>query len=369
MSLPAAPTLLPQAREVKTLASGLESRGDNFLLLRFLAASLVIYGHGGAVTAGLGMHDVFLTLGWGIYSGKIAVYIFFAVSGFMITGSFLRRQHLANFLWARVLRIFPAYLFCLVLSAYLLGAFYTTYPPSSYLTDRGLPHYIFQNLRLHSPMVWNLPGVFTGNPKTATVNGAIWTLPAEFRMYLWIGLVGVLGILSRRWLFSLLLGAVAGLTIVYPHRDILLIPASYFGLAGMFGLGAVCYVHRQHIPVGWAYAAAAALLAYLLRDTPLYAFTFGLALVEFSMAFAYCTPWYGFNRFGDYSYGIYLWGYPMQQVVAHHFPGLSPNLNAACAFPLAVAMGIVSWTVVEKPALALKKLPERYWSQWRLSRG
>jgi peptidoglycan/LPS O-acetylase OafA/YrhL len=278
----------------------------------------------------------------------------------------LRRQHLVNFLWARILRIFPAYLFCLVLCAYLLGAIYTTTRLPKYLGNHALPHYVIQNLKLQTSMVWTLPGVFEGNPKTATVNGAIWTLPGEFRMYLWVALTGLLGVLSRRWLCTLLIATLAGLGIVYPEREMLMIPTVYLGLAGMFGLGVFCYVHRQHIPVGWPYAALAALLAYLLHDTPLSPFVFGLALAQFAFAFAYCTPWYGFNRLGDYSYGIYLWGFPMQQVVAHQFPALSPNCNAGCAFPLAWAMAFISWHIVEKPALSLKNLPERCWTKWRL---
>jgi peptidoglycan/LPS O-acetylase OafA/YrhL len=248
---------------VKTLASGLEGKRDNFLLLRFLAATLVIYGHGGALTGGIGMSDLFVLLGWGVYSGTIAVDVFFLVSGFMIAGSYLRRQHLVNFLWARILRIFPAYLFCLVLCAYLLGAIYTTTRLPKYLGNHALPHYVIQNLKLQTSMVWTLPGVFEGNPKMPVVNGALWTLPGEFRMYLWVALSGLLGVLSRRWLCTLLIATLAGLGIVYPEKDMLMIPTVYLGLAGMFGLGVFCFVHRQHIPVGWPYAALAALLAYL----------------------------------------------------------------------------------------------------------
>ncbi|PYJ07554.1 MAG: hypothetical protein DMF06_15270 [Verrucomicrobia bacterium] len=329
---------------VKTLASGLESKRDNFLLLRFLAAALVIYGHGGAVTGGQGPPDLFVVLGWGTYSGTIAVHIFFLVSGFMIAGSYLRlrRQHLVNFLWARILRIFPAYLYCLVLCAYLLGAIYTTTRLPDYFRDHAVLYYVIQNLKLQTSMAWTLPGVFEGNPKMPVINGALWTLPGEFRMYLWVALTGLLGVLSRRWLCTLLIATLAGFGIVYPEKDILTIPTFYVGLAGMFGLGVFCYVHRQHVPVGWPYAALAALLAYLLHGTPLSPYVFSLALAQFAFAFAYCTPWYGFNRLGDYSYGVYLWGFPMQQVVAHHFPALSPNWNAGCALPLAWAMAFIS---------------------------
>jgi peptidoglycan/LPS O-acetylase OafA/YrhL len=350
-----------------TLADGLASRRDNFLLLRFIAASMVIYGHGSAITGGTGWPELFKHLGWGVYSGAIAVDIFFVVSGFMITGSFLRRQHLGNFLWARVLRIYPAFLFCLVISAFVLGPIYTSLSIGAYFNEHGVIRYVTQNLKLQTSMVWNLPGVFTDNPVRTTVNGAIWTLPAEFRMYLWVALVGVLGVLSRKWLCSLLLVVLVACGIFQPDH-LLWVPVSAFlRLAGFFAIGVFCYLHRERIPVGWPYAAACILAAYVLRDTSLYPYAFALALSAFAFAFAYRIPWHGFNRFGDYSYGIYLWGFPMQQVIAHHFPTLSPIENAIPSFALALAMALVSWHVIEQPALRLKSLPGDLTAKFRKS--
>ena len=77
----------PAARRIATVADGLAGGRDNFLLLRLLAASLVIYGHAPAITGGRGWPDVFVRLGWGSYSGDLAVDVFFVVSGFMIAGS------------------------------------------------------------------------------------------------------------------------------------------------------------------------------------------------------------------------------------------------------------------------------------------
>lgn len=354
------------AKPVMTLADGLESRRDNFLLLRFIAASMVIYGHGAAMTGGSGWPELFTHLGWGSYSGDIAVDIFFVVSGFMITGSYLRRQHLADFLWARVLRIFPAFLFCLVVSAFILGAIYTTLPLGSYLSNHDVHRYVTQNLKLQTHMIWDLPGVFTHNPERTTINGAIWTLPAEFRMYLWVALAGVLGVLSRKWLCSLLILVLIACGIFQPDH-LLWVPISAFlRVAGYFAIGVFCYIHRRRIPVGWPYVAALVLAAYVLRHTVVYPQAFALALSAFVFAFAYCISWHGFNRFGDYSYGIYLWGFPMQQVVAHHLPMLSPIQNALLAFPLALLLAIFSWYAIESPALRLKKIPGRIYAKVRL---
>lgn len=355
-----------EATSYKTLADGLDSRRDNFLLLRFIAASMVIYGHGSAITGGKGWPELFTHLGWGSYSGDIAVDIFFVVSGFMITGSYLRRQHLGDFLWARVLRIFPAFIFCLVISAFVLGALYTDLSTSAYFGNHDVVRYVTQNLKLQTTMVWDLPGVFTQNPARTTVNGAIWTLPAEFRMYLWVALVGVLGVLSRKWLCSVLVLVLIACGIFQPNHLLWMPIPAFLRLAGYFAIGVFCYIHRRRIPVGWTYVAALVLMAYVLRSTVVYPYAFALALSAFVFAFAYCIPWHGFNRFGDYSYGIYLWGFPMQQMIAHHFPALSPIHNAMMAFPLALLLGIFSWTVIESPALRLKKVPGRIYAKVRL---
>lgn len=339
------------------LAEGLQGRRDNFLILRLLAASLVIYGHAPAITGGTGWPDVFVWMGWGSYSGDLAVDVFFVVSGFMITGSYLRRRHLASFLWARLLRIYPAYLACLLGTAFVLGAACASLPLHAYYGSHDVVRYVSKNIELGKGLVWDLPGVFTGNPRLSVVNGAIWTLPAEVRMYLWVALAGVLGILSRRWACNLLLAALCIGALLAPTHVPLVPLAAFLRLAGYFALGVLCYINRSSIPVGWSCVMALALLAWLLRTSPVYPFAMALALAAFVFAFAYASPWLGCLRFGDYSYGLYLWGFPMQQVVAHLAPRLAPTGNSLIALPLAMLLAVLSWHLVERPALRMKFLP------------
>jgi len=345
---------------IKTLDDGLKCHNDNFLLLRFLAACMVIYRHGGAITGGSGFWDIIPWLGWGTDSGKIAVHIFFIVSGFMVTGSYMRRNNLSEFLWARLLRIFPAYIFCLVLSSLVLGAIYTTESMHEYYMNHGVYHYIFHNMSMQTNMVWKLPGVFIDNPKRATINGSIWTLPAESRMYLWVALVGLSGLLSRRWLATTFIVAMLIIGVVRPHSALLMTPDIYLELGGMFALGAICYIHRDRITVGWLWVLILAISSYSLRSTEIYPYIFAATLAQFCFSFAYSIPWYWFNRFGDYSYGIYLWGFPMQQVIAHEFPNLTPIENSLTALPLALTLAVISWHLIEKQALRMKILPAQF---------
>ena len=344
-----------------TLADGLAARADNFLLLRMLAAAAVIYGHGPAMVGHHGQQDLFVRMGWGVYSGTLAVDLFFLTSGFLVTGSFLRRHNVLEFLWARALRVLPGYLLCLLGCAFVLGAIYTILPLPDYLAHPGTRDYVLTNAQLGIDLVWRLPGVFTDNPRRDTINGSIWTLPAEVRMYLWVALVGLLGILSRRALCNGLLFGLFVLGLIAPEHLPLIPHSAFVRLAGFFALGVFCYLNRDRIPANGFVLVAFAILAWLLRSTPVFPYALGLAEAAFVFWFAYRTPWYGYNRAGDYSYGLYLWGYPAQQVMAHHFPQTTPLLNSALSLPLAAAIAIVSWHLVERPAIGWKALPRRWW--------
>jgi peptidoglycan/LPS O-acetylase OafA/YrhL len=243
--------------------------------------------------------------------------------------------------------------------AFVLGVAFTTFPPGEYLVDPATRAYALGNMRFGIDLHWNLPGVFTDNPRRSTVNGSLWTLPLEVRMYVWAALLGVLGILARRVLATLLILALIGAGLVVPDH-IPLVPIQMFlRPAGMFALGALCYLHRERIPANFLVVAALAGLCWVVRPTPIYPFAFALALAAFVFWFAYRLPPFGYHRFGDYSYGLYLWGFPVQQSVVHLWPTMTVYQNIAISLPIALILGVLSWHVIEKPALALKRWPGR----------
>ena len=358
----------PLPSRVRTLAQGLAQRRDNFLLIRVIAAALVIYGHGYAMTNHGGSLDIFESLGWGSYSGTIAVDAFFLISGYMITGSSLRRGNIFDYTWARTLRLVPAYAVCVFVSAFVLGAFLTTLPLGDYFIDPATRDYALVNMKFGTDLHWDLPGVFVNNPRRSTVNGSLWTLPIEVRMYAWVGVLGLLGILRRRRyaafiILALIAAGVAG------FEYIPLVPIEMFlRPAGMFALGAMCFLFRNRIPVSLTLTVILVFACWVLRTTPFYPYLFALTMASFIFCFAYRLPWFGYNRFGDYSYGLYLWGFPVQQTVVHLWPTMTPMQNAAISLPLALGLGVLSWHLIEEPALRLKRMPhnliKRMPSKW-----
>lgn len=340
-----------------SLATAMQRPGDNFLLIRLLAASAVIYGHSYAISGipGAADHIARLGLGHGLYSGSIAVDVFFVVSGFLVTGAWLRRPQLGFFLRSRALRILPAYLACLVLSAFVLGPWFTTLPLDQYLRHPETRGYVLVNLQFATDMRWSLPGVFHANPYPDTLNGSIWTLVAECRMYAWLAVFGVLGLFERRGRCLLALTGLAGLAL--NGSPLPMLPLDDFvRLAGFFTLGSFAWQWRDGIPFHGAIAAALLVVSWLARSHALFPQVFALTLSYSVLWFAYGPKrLLGFNRLGDYSYGVYLWGFPVQQTVAHLLPTPTPTRITLCSLPIALALGVASWHFLEKPLLRFKQ--------------
>ena len=174
------------------LSSYSQGRDNNFNLIRIIAALAVLVTHSFAVAIGSGDAEPFRG-SLGMTMGSIAVDVFFITSGFLVTSSLLNRQSTIEFVWARVLRIFPALLAMLLLTVFALGVFLTSLPISAYFSLPMTYIYLAKNATLLMGVAYNLPGVFDSNPYKSAVNGSLWTMPHEVRMYailtiVWIAL-------------------------------------------------------------------------------------------------------------------------------------------------------------------------------------
>jgi peptidoglycan/LPS O-acetylase OafA/YrhL len=239
-------------------------------------------------------------------------------------------------------------LFC----TFVLGLMLTRLGASDYLSAPGTWRHLLGSLtllRIDAP----LPGVFEDNAMR-TVNGSLWTLPGELEMYAYVVLFGLLGAYRARWRFACLLGALSAIALWRPPMLRLVSHADFYPLAAFFAFGALCWVYRERVVLSGAVLLALVAACVALYDHPAYPWVFGAATAYGALWLAYTPVLQGFNRAGDYSYGVYLYGFPCQQLVAHAWPGAGPWRMLALALPLALGCAIVSWHCIEQPFLRLK---------------
>lgn len=341
-------------------------RDNNFNLIRVIAALAVLITHSFALAIGTGDAEPFQqTLG--MTMGTIAVDIFFITSGLLVTASLLTRQSIIEFIWARALRIFPALLIMLILTVFGLGAFFTSLPLSSYLVDSGVYSYFLKCATLVSGVGKSLPGVFDNNPYKNAFNGSLWTIHYEIAMYAILAVIWVTfrAIERRANLFQLTIvtcSLVAGILVVIFHfyipagSKILTILRLFF----MFFSGAAFYVLKEHIPLSRPlfWLCVFTLMASLTINKDAFFVVYVLTIAYILFYVAYVPPGLirKYNLAGDYSYGIYIYAFPIQQSVAALFPEVSVLSMLSISAPAALLLAALSWHLVERRALDLKGL-------------
>jgi len=331
-------------------------KDNHFNLLRLVAACSVIISHAYALSAGPDRWDPLERL-IGFDLGTAAVIAFFAISGYFISLSFLRRQSNFGFIVARATRIIPGLLVVSVFAAFVVGPIVTTLPLPAYFTERSVWLYSLQNISIVKVMASSLPGVFGGNPVPNYVNGSLWTLFYEVSCYVGLFAVGVLGFLRRERFFWVILAwaPVYVFARYFGPKDL-----HYFASFSLpFIVGMAVYQFRPlNILNGWV-----ALVLILVAAGLGYA---GHGVEElWSFAVAYGILWAGFarapallayNKIGDFSYGTYIYGFLVGQTLADLIPGIGIAPLMAASLVIALACGVFSWFCVEHPALELRKV-------------
>jgi peptidoglycan/LPS O-acetylase OafA/YrhL len=326
-----------------------ETRGNNFNLIRLLAAASVIYGHAGVVVGSL-EPDFFLRSVGYKFIGGVAVDVFFVLSGFLIAASAESGQGLRYFCASRLLRIYPALLVCLTLSIVTLGALYAG---GFEFWSASTWRYFWVNASTVNTEYF-LPGIFTDRPDNA-INGSLWSIPVEVRMYVLVALLSILGVLARRALFNLVFFSCALLLYFHPEKfSPLLLHPSHLHVVGMFGIGVFYWVNRRGIPLSPWVLFMLLLIAGALHGTPKFGFAYVMVLPYLVWSLAFFPGFLWFNKMGDYSYGVYLYGWPVQQVVAASFPSMNALQNTFFAIAASLVLAVLSWHLVERPSLRMK---------------
>lgn len=330
-----------------TIADAWHGGRNNFNLIRLVAAWLVIYGHAWAIT-GSGTGDLVAQLTLIRFAGAVAVDMFFVISGFLIAAS-LERNSVRAYLASRALRILPALVTCVVLSVFVLGPLLTTAP--DYWRHPDTWRYLWVNGSLWSNTFF-LPGVFTGLPNPA-VNGSLWTLPIEARLYVALLPAGMLGLLTPRRYTPLWLLAMAAYWFAWSRHPLPSHLADIGWCTAFFITGTLAWVNRARIRLGaWPLLGLLAVAAFA-RGAPWFHLPY-FAVVAYGTLYVALRLRLPTIRRTDLSYGLYLYGWPVAQLVQTFWPG-PPLHNVLWTTPLALAMAAGSWFLVERPMLRLKR--------------
>jgi peptidoglycan/LPS O-acetylase OafA/YrhL len=326
---------------------------NNLSVLRLFAASMVLYGHSFIF---LGQQEP-LFLSW-LPLGPLGVFIFFVISGYLISESWDRDPHLLRFFQRRLLRIIPGLTICILLTIFFFGPIFTTLPLKTYFIDKHTYGYL-QNIVLH--IVYYLPGVFEHNRVANAVNGSLWSLPVEFLMYIVVAAIGVMS--GNRWVFAALAVISAATCLLWAQVSKEMVVIYNFDLrqgflcGTYFWVGACVYKFKIRpyltLPVGML-SIFIMLCLEPWTDLLANASWILLPIVVLTFGFAY-SPWLSrLTVRGDYSYGIYIYSFPIQQAVVYIEPQIEIRAYLLLCMSLTLICAIASWHWVERPAMSLK---------------
>ena len=326
-------------------------RDNNFDLLRLLFASMVVLYH---------CHDLSLSPAywWVPYvaSSRIAVEGFFAMSGCLIVGSYDRDPALGRYFEKRGRRLLPAYLAALAFTL-VLGFWLSATPVSGLLRAAGTYQYIFANLSFCNFLHPSFPGLFTHNPMPA-VNGALWTIKVEIMFYLMVPLIVRCGNRFGRWRT---LGSIFLLSVAYRVLcSRLNLPSLAIQLPGQlcfFAVGALTYYYYPWFLRHRRWMSGVAIGSYLVSSYSGWIAFRAIGGALGGMCLGLLAPYFrGPTRFGDFSYGTYVFHFPVVQTfISLGILSASPYWGLAAIFLTVSLLAIASWYFVEKPFLTKRQ--------------
>jgi peptidoglycan/LPS O-acetylase OafA/YrhL len=287
--------------------------------------------------------------------------MFFALSGFLVAGSLFRTTSLVQFLGLRVIRIYPALGVEVLVSALLIGPLLTSSPLKDYFSSPLLHLYL---LNVTGHIHYELPGLFQDNPYPNIVNMQLWTVPYELGCYIALSLLAVVGIKKFRWIAPaatalLMLAYFAVRVVVKKQWAAIAISGGLPGelLVACFLAGVTLYLYKDKVPWSPSLCAILGILsAALFGFIPFGDFIAAPVAAYFTVSVGITNPKkLRVLQGADYSYGIFLYGFVIQQALAAAFPWAREWwINILFCVPVAVGVAAVSWHLVEKPALNLR---------------
>jgi peptidoglycan/LPS O-acetylase OafA/YrhL len=368
----------PTAQGRPNFAQAFNPNNNAFGFLRLTLAVFVIFSHSLAL-GGFGMDRLEVLTKGRYHIGLLSVAMFFVLSGFLVCRSASTSRSVPRFLWHRFLRIFPGYWMCLVVCACvfaplmafaefgtLMRVFSASWNSSQsfMINNVGLLHlneFSIGGILFIRPN--SIAGVLSHNPVPGIINGSLWSLPFEVSCYLAVAALAAVGVLRRARF--IVLGLFAGLWCLYAfdyvNPDGFSRCFPYFGMKQLvmlclfFSAGCVCFLYREKIP----HSTAIFITSLVVLGGSLPLGVFGLiAPVAMTYAFlwlAFALPFGRFDTKGDFSYGAYIYAFPVQQGMALlriHEEGF--GLYFTSSLLLTSVLAFLSYRLIEAPCLRWK---------------
>jgi peptidoglycan/LPS O-acetylase OafA/YrhL len=338
------------------LEKAIRRENNNFDLIRLIASLAVIFGHSFYLfptNSYQGSISIFLKNN---YNGNLAVYVFFFLSGIFITSSFDKSNSPVKFVIARVFRIWPALIVCILVTVFVVGPIFTNRSLVDYFTAHQTWRYLIKNgliFHFEAP----LTGVFGDG-----VNGSLWTLHTEVLCYFIILVIGVLGLLKRK------IYVIAVVIILYLIRHNQYFVYCFNQTANVLQLmfflfGTLSYTFRKYFIIDYKIGLAiiSIFLISCFLNFPGTQWLSYLALIYSMLLLATAGFFKRLRPPGDFSYGIYIYGFLIQQIIVCLFPKLTSFPSMLVTMPLACIVGGVSWYFIENKAIKkAKKLSISY---------
>ncbi|UAJ12692.1 acyltransferase (plasmid) [Polymorphobacter megasporae] len=319
-----------------------------FTILRFVLASAVIFSHGFVLT-GQANNDPTRTI-FSYPFSTFAVILFFALSGLLVTGGLVRKG-ITVFIKARAFRLLPG-LLVMLLTTVALGFGFSSDDLGHYLREPSIYKYLFRNALLIGKY-YSVESVFNDVTLKNVVNGSLWTIRREVLCYGLLAVLRATGLLQNRT--ALLIVLVVG--IIVDCSIPIEVAESYGPLRHLilaFFTGVIAYLYREKIYLSWPLAALFVVVALATKrgelGTQLVAFSFIYLMLVTSILVPDAIKKVS-SRLPDYSYGLYIYGFPAQQAIIQSGLGVSPYPNMFFSIAISLMFAAISWHLVEHPAL------------------
>jgi peptidoglycan/LPS O-acetylase OafA/YrhL len=336
---------------------------NNFGAIRLAMALLVVWSHSFALglPTGEATEPIYIVTNRHLNAGNVGVLVFFTISGFLICESYLKTGDFLRFIIKRIKRIYPGYMAATTLGAFVVIPLFSSVYMSSW-TESSKTFGLNLLLRNYAP-----PSIVFARNYSQALNGSLWSIPYEFWCYVGIAALGLLRLLTKTWLIVILIFAsiflratldlldkkpglgLVGEVFGWPYLWLLVLPC--------FLMGTACFLLRNRLLRSKFILAGLIICFFIACYLPIGA-TWQKILTEaiFPFAMAYVVFYFSFSKTirvrhatskGDFSYGTYLFAFPIQQMLVSGF--LLPfSAFVVLSLALSLGAGFVSWHLVEK---------------------